>query len=319
MAFGDIVRTAWLDRERARLGLPSREQEAAARAKREQEAALQASNLETADVNRDLTRARLAALPAEQDLERRLREAQIRNYDEQPRTPAAPSSEFERFVALPPEEQAKVLQLRKQWGTADDSTRDRLTDTPVYKAGKLRGEFSREIKPYRAQQENFARLQAAVNDPSGANDVAIIFNYMKMLDPASVVREGEFATAETAGRSVPVSVWQMYNKAVKGERLTPSQRSEFYSSGLQQYRAGGHQASKTLVDQYRRLAAAQGLDPEDIVGGYFQLDLPSEPSPAVLPPPGAKAPDAAATGEPSRPPNVPASYRWDPSVRRWRP
>lgn len=52
MAFGDIVRTAWLDRERARLGLPSREQEAAARAKREQAAALQESNLETARLQR---------------------------------------------------------------------------------------------------------------------------------------------------------------------------------------------------------------------------------------------------------------------------
>lgn len=30
-------------------------------------------------------------------------------------------------------------------------------------------------------------------------------------------------------------------------------------------------------------------------------------------------PSAEATGTPPRPPNVPANYRWDPSVRRWRP
>ena len=51
----EILRTAILDRARAKLGLPSREVLAIEREKRAREEALQASNLETADVLRQRT------------------------------------------------------------------------------------------------------------------------------------------------------------------------------------------------------------------------------------------------------------------------
>ena len=70
------IRTAYLDRERARLGLPSREQEAAARMKRDQEAALQASNLETAGLNREKLRTEIGFMPEAQDLRRTTAESQ---------------------------------------------------------------------------------------------------------------------------------------------------------------------------------------------------------------------------------------------------
>ena len=38
--------------------------------------------------------------------------------------------------------------------------------------------------------------------PDAAGDMALIFSYMKMLDPNSTVREGEYATAQDAG-SIP--------------------------------------------------------------------------------------------------------------------
>jgi hypothetical protein len=37
---------------------------------------------------------------------------------------------------------------------------------------------------------------------------------MKMLDPTSVVREGEFATAQNAA-SIPIKIVNMYNKALE--------------------------------------------------------------------------------------------------------
>ena len=54
------IQTAILDRERARLGLPSRMEVEAMRAKKAQEAALQASQLETAALGREKTRADFA-------------------------------------------------------------------------------------------------------------------------------------------------------------------------------------------------------------------------------------------------------------------
>lgn len=76
------IRTAILDRERQRLGLPSRMELEASRAKQAQEAAESASGLETAGVSRERMRAEMAAMPVEQEQRRRLVEAQIENYKE---------------------------------------------------------------------------------------------------------------------------------------------------------------------------------------------------------------------------------------------
>lgn len=61
-----------------------------------------------------------------------------------------------------------------------------------------------------------------------AGDIGLIFNYMKMLDPGSTVREGEFATAANAA-GVPDKILNLYNKVATGERLTPDQRSAYYN------------------------------------------------------------------------------------------
>jgi len=81
------IRTAILDRERARLGLPSRMEMEAMRAKQAQAAAESASGLETAALGRERTRAEIEGMPGAQEQRRRLVEAQIANYGEtaQPR------------------------------------------------------------------------------------------------------------------------------------------------------------------------------------------------------------------------------------------
>ena len=60
----------------------------------------------------------------------------------------------------------------------------------------------------------------------GFNDVAMIFAFMKSLDPTSVVRESEYATAANAGVGVPEKIWKAYNRALNGEILLPQLRRE---------------------------------------------------------------------------------------------
>ena len=60
----------------------------------------------------------------------------------------------------------------------------------------------------------------------GFNDVAMLFAFMKSLDPTSVVRESEYATAANAGVGVPEKIWKAYNRALKGEILLPQLRIE---------------------------------------------------------------------------------------------
>lgn len=106
------IGTAILDVERRRLGLPSREDLAMKRAAEARAQAASESALESAGVNRELDRARIEALPIEQEQRRRLVEAQIANYNEPNRTPAQPTGDA-YLMSLSPE-QAAELARRKQ-------------------------------------------------------------------------------------------------------------------------------------------------------------------------------------------------------------
>lgn len=111
----------------------------------------------------------------------------------------------------------------------------------------------------------YGKVLNAPDTPAG--DVSIIFAYMKMLDPSSVVREGEFATAEnTAG--IPDKVVNAYNKALKGKRLSAKQRQDFISSTQAVY--SQYQSSQAQIDAlYQGLAQKYGIDPTLVgIGTY---------------------------------------------------
>ena len=100
---------------------------------------------------------------------------------------------------------------------------------------KLRKEYDKSSEDFKEAKLGFEKVQnAAAADPSGPNDLALIFGYMKVLDPGSVVREGEFANAEnTAG--IPGRVRNAYNKVREGQRLNAEQRANFIKSARTQF------------------------------------------------------------------------------------
>jgi hypothetical protein len=106
--------------------------------------------------------------------------------------------------------------------------------------------------------------------PSAAGDLSLIFNYMKLLDPGSVVREGEFATAQNAA-GIPDRVVNLYNNLLRGERLNPAQRRDFVGRADQLYDV--HlERQKAFNQEFERISKAQDLDPKMVV-----LDLKFEP------------------------------------------
>jgi hypothetical protein len=94
---------------------------------------------------------------------------------------------------------------------------------------QLRKEFDQhpDVKQFQTVATQYGIVSRLANQPpTAANDISMIFAYMKLLDPTSVVREGEFATAQNA-TGIPGQVANAYNKALKGERLNPEQRRQF--------------------------------------------------------------------------------------------
>lgn len=99
---------------------------------------------------------------------------------------------------------------------------------------KLRSEYSKETSGFQAVQDAYRRLEASQDTAAG--DLSLIFSYMKMLDPGSVVREGEFATAQNA-TGVPERIVNLYNNLLSGERLNANQRKSFKSQSASLFNA----------------------------------------------------------------------------------
>lgn len=148
---------------------------------------------------------------------------------------------------------------------------------------QLRGELSQQptVKNFSEVKSGFQRMTEGkeINDSkgSGAGDLAIVYGYMKMLDPTSVVREGEFATAEkTAG--IPQQIVGMYNKVLNGQRLAPDVREEFMKMAGGLYQRNFADVTK-IQDQYRELAKRNKLNPENVILDLGMAAKPQQGAP----------------------------------------
>lgn len=133
----------------------------------------------------------------------------------------------------------------------------------------LRKEFNSlpEVKDFNKVRTSYDKVVLAGENPSAAGDISMIFNYMKILDPGSVVREGEFATAQNAA-GVPQRVINQYNKIVKGERLSEDQRSDF----MNQARFAAEAQFKPVAEQmtrYQGVARNMGLRLDQVLPTSF--------------------------------------------------
>ena len=169
---------------------------------------------------------------------------------------------------------------------------ERMGDPELAKMIRGTGEFNKEIfdseEKFRTKYENqikdFTKIQGAYStlllineDPSPASDLATIFAFMKMLDPTSVVREGEFANAQNSG-SAEQQLWNNYNQILKGYRLGEvlrdaegnvvslgEVRTNFLNTARSIYLSAREGRDRTATN-FRKLAASyKQLNPDRVV------------------------------------------------------
>lgn len=142
----------------------------------------------------------------------------------------------------------------------------------------LRKEFNNrgEVKEFKAVEGAYNQIRSiSAKPPSAAGDMSLVFSFMKMLDPGSVVREGEFANAQNAA-GIPDRVVNAYNKALNGQLLNPKQRNDFTAQaqtifGAQKGRFDG------IATEYRGYAGDYGVDPERVVTAAKTAPPPTKP------------------------------------------
>jgi hypothetical protein len=131
--------------------------------------------------------------------------------------------------------QKNKISLKNQKGTEGNLKGD-LETMKAY-----RGEDP--IKTYQVVHSAYQKARSAAQLGTSAGDMSLIYAFMKMNDPTSVVREGEFATAANTG-GLDDKIINIYNRVRDGQMLTPDQRQQFLQAADAQYQ----DASKNVQD-----------------------------------------------------------------------
>lgn len=153
-----------------------------------------------------------------------------------------------------------------------------MTPAQFSMAQQLANDYTQQSKDYLTRVSAFDSIKAAARDPSAAGDLALIFSYMRMLDPGSTVREGEFANAQNAA-GIPDQIRNMYNRAVSGERLNPNQRADFLKQAKAQFKQA-QVRQRGIINVFTTRSRRANLNPEDVVIDYDSVfgvtdDLPT--------------------------------------------
>ena len=184
-----------------------------------------------------------------------------------------------------------VRTIAKTGNTKADEKAIKDQERIFKQTNELRAQVRKVDPDFLKVQDAYTNVEASAQDPSAAGDLALIFNYMKVLDPGSAVKEGEFATAASAG-GVDERVFGLYNRILSGERLTDSQRKDFLDRATRLYDANVKKfenRTKGVVTQANKLNI-----PLDEIGlGQFakqeesipaQLNSDSSTSPSAVEP-----------------------------------
>lgn len=131
-------------------------------------------------------------------------------------------------------------------------------------AAKTEDAFRQEVAKdarlakYGKSAAELANLRALAKVDSGAGDLAIVFAFMKALDPDSAVREAEYDNAAATGAPTQ-RMMALVSKWWTGEKLTPKQRAEFIRAA-EQSQVGHKAAADKTLGTLRYVAKKRGFD-----------------------------------------------------------
>lgn len=147
-----------------------------------------------------------------------------------------------------------------------------LDEQRMFTRANMLGDDYRNTTKSIAQAADQYRTMVAVSDAAKSGSpqaqIALVFSFMKTLDPSSVVRESEYATAKNAA-GVPERVRNEYNKLIDGHFLTPQQVTGFLASGAAsatQWKRQQNLHMKTFGERAKRWK----INPEDVTMDFFQ-------------------------------------------------
>lgn len=131
-----------------------------------------------------------------------------------------------------------------------------------------RKEYIGASKEFKDVSRAYSKIHKALNkkNPAPSDDMAAVYSLIKLYDPNTGVREGEYAKAEQL-KGVPEWLGSQYNKTVQGNFLTPTMRQQMTKTAKDLY-TSEKEANKKIVSQYKALSERAGLNPENVLLDY---------------------------------------------------
>lgn len=190
-----------------------------------------------------------------------------------------------QLAALKEQGMQNALSMANQRiGAANDRANLATSRAGFNQEAELRKEFQSQSKNFQQVRDSYNRINASAQSTTPAGDLSMLYNYMKMLDPGSVVRESEFASAATAKplmERLGLS-WDAVRSVWGGKKMTPGQRADFLNRANQLYNTEAQQHGQR-VKEYQRLSTESGLNPSHVItdmGAIGQAPPAQAPTPA---------------------------------------
>lgn len=141
---------------------------------------------------------------------------------------------------------------------------DKVKETREGATG-LRKEFyaNPEVKDYQMLSSAYDKLQTSSKTPGRAADLAVIFNFMQMLDPGVAVMEGDVRNVTNVSGQMDNAI-NLYRQIFNGDKLTPAGRASI----MQQANALHGTARRrydALAKEFTDLAVRSGFSPGDVI------------------------------------------------------
>lgn len=166
-------------------------------------------------------------------------------------------------------------------GQPTNSGQPRFEDTPASRfqmSGKLADDFNqiKQVKDYREVVPIFQSMQDAATRNNRVADLNLVYGLAKIMDPTSVVREGEQIMVRNA-QGLPDWVKGMISAANGGSQFPPEQRARILQEA--ESRVGAYkQQHDSIAQQFEERAQRYGLNPRDVLttpgGGQQQQQAP---------------------------------------------
>lgn len=160
-----------------------------------------------------------------------------------------------------------VYQLTAEGGISVVPGTRNVSSTNRQIEGELRSQFL-QLQPVR----DFMALQPAIREieqaatrenPTRINDINLVFAYAKMLDPASVVREGEQIMITRSGGPIE-ALRGMINGLNGGATIAPETRASILTEARSRFNSA-REAFELFAEEYRGLATDYGVNPDRVV------------------------------------------------------